>query len=77
MVEIPRHYEVDMGQWQAILGFEGTFNNDMDWEVHYNRGKRTISTYQTGQFSGVRLTGALGPSADLDGDGSPECYSDL
>ena len=76
MVEIPRHYEVDMGQWQAVMAFDGTLGNDMDWEVYYNRGKRTISTYFTGQFSGVRLEGALGPSADLDGDGNPECYSD-
>ncbi|MCH7820788.1 MAG: TonB-dependent receptor [Proteobacteria bacterium] len=76
MVEIPRHYEVDMAQWQTVMSFEGIVN-DMDWEVYYNRGKRTISTYQTGQFSGVRLTGALGPSADLDGDGNPECYTDI
>ena len=76
MVETPRHYQQDLNQWQALFSFEGTMN-DMDWEVYYNRGKRTVGTYQTGQFSGVRLTGALGPSADLDGDGNPECYSDI
>ncbi len=77
MVETPRHYEQDLAQWQANFAFEGTFNENLDWEIFYNRGKRTVATYQTGQFSGVRLTGALGPSADLDGDGNPECYSDI
>ena len=77
MTEIPRHYEVDASQWDAVFSFEGSIGDGMDWEVFYNRGKRSLSTYFTGQFSGVRLTGALGPSADLDGDGNPECYSDL
>ena len=76
MVETPRHYEQDVAQWDAVFSFEGQLGNDMDWEVFYNRGKRTVGTYQTGQFSGVRLTGALGPSQDLDGDGNPECYTD-
>lgn len=75
MVETPRHYEQDVAQWDAIFSFEGT-TGGLDWELFYNRGKRTVGTYQTGQFSGVRLTGALGPSADLDGDGNPECYTD-
>ncbi len=76
MVERPRHYTQDLTQFQATFGFAGTFN-DMDWDLYYNRGKRTLINNDTGQFSGVRLTGALGPSADLDGDGTPECYSDL
>lgn len=76
MLERPRHYTQDLSQFQAVFGFNGTIN-DMDWDVYYNRGKRTIVNNNTGQFSGVRLTGALGPSADLDGDGTPECYSDL
>jgi outer membrane receptor protein involved in Fe transport len=76
MVERPRHYTQDLSQFQAVMGFTGTIN-DMDWDVYYNRGKRTIVNNNTGQFSGVRLTGALGPSADLDGDGNPECYADI
>jgi outer membrane receptor protein involved in Fe transport len=76
MVETPRHYTQDLSQWQASLGFDGTFN-EMDWELYYNRGKRTIVNNNLGQFSGVRLTGALGPSDDLDGDGEPECYSNV
>lgn len=76
MVETPRHYTQDLSQWQAVFGFNGTIN-DMDWDVYYNTGKRTIVNNNLGQFSGVRLTGALGPSADLDGDGTPECYADI
>jgi len=75
MVERPRHYTQDLTQFQSVLGFNGTVN-DMDWDVYYNRGKRTIVNNNTGQFSGVRLTGALGPSQDADGDGVPECYAD-
>ena len=77
MVERPRHYTQDLTQFQATFGFTGTIGDDLDWDVYYNRGKRTVVNNNTGQFSGVRLTGALGPSADTDGDGNPECYSDL
>jgi outer membrane receptor protein involved in Fe transport len=73
MVETPRHYTQDLTQWQTTVGFDGTIN-EMDWEVYYNTGKRTLVNNNLGQFSGVRLTGALGPSADLDMDGNPECY---
>jgi iron complex outermembrane receptor protein len=76
MVETPRHYTQDLSQWQAVFGFNGTIR-DMDWDVYYNTGKRTVVNNNLGQFSGVRLTGALGPSADLDGDGTPECYTDI
>jgi outer membrane receptor protein involved in Fe transport len=77
MLERPRHYTQDLTQFQAVFGFTGQIGDDMEWDVYYNRGKRTIVNNNTGQFSGVRLTGALGPSADTDGDGVPECYSDL
>jgi len=77
MVERPRHFAQDLNQFQSTFGFTGTFGDGLDWDVYYNRGKRTVINNDTGQFSGVRLTGALGPSADLDGDGTPECYSDL
>lgn len=77
MVERPRHFTQDLTQFQATFGLTGTFGDGLEWDVYYNRGKRTIVNNDTGQFSGVRLTGALGPSADLDGDGTPECYSDL
>jgi len=76
MTETPRNFSQDLVQFQSTFGFDGTIN-DMDWEVYYNRGKRTIVNNDQGQFSGVRLTGAMGPSADLDGDGNPECYTDI
>jgi len=75
MVETPRHFSQDVTQYQAVLGFEGTFG-EIDWDVHYNRGFRSLTNTDLGQFSGFRLQNALGPSADLDNDGTPECYGD-
>jgi outer membrane receptor protein involved in Fe transport len=76
MVETPRHFSQDLTQYQAVMGFDGTVN-ELDWDVFYNRGYRSMSNLDLGQFSGVRLTNALGPSADLDADGTPECYGDI
>ncbi len=76
MTETPRHFSQDLTQFQATFGFNGTFN-DMDWDIYYNAGKRDIINNDLGQFSGVRLANAMGPSADLDGDGTPECYGDI
>ncbi len=76
MTETPRHFSQDVTQFQAVFGFNGTIG-DNDWDVYYNSGKRTLVNNDLGQFSGVRLTNAMGPSADLDGDGTPECYTDL
>ncbi len=75
MVETPRHFHQEVNQFQATLGFQGTVN-DLDWDIYYNSGRRNVVSNDTGQFSGVRLTGALGPSQDTDGDGVPECYTD-
>jgi outer membrane receptor protein involved in Fe transport len=76
MVETPRHFSQDLTQYQAVLGFEGTVR-DVDWDVYYNRGYRSLTNTDLGQFSGFRLQNALGPSADLDNDGTPECYGDI
>lgn len=76
MTETPRHFSQDLSQYQSMLGFEGTYN-DLDWELYYNKGYRSLVNNDLGQFSGERLINALGPSADLDGDGSPECYGDI
>ena len=59
-----------------IFKLQGTFS-EVDWEVYYNRGSRQRIDTDYGQFSGARLNNALGPSADLDGDGQPECYDDI
>lgn len=75
MIETNRRFTQDITQLQAVVGLEGTFN-DIDWEVHYNRGYRSRTDVDFGQFSGARLQNALGPSADFDGNGQPECYAD-
>ena len=76
MVETNRRFEQDINQFQANFGLEGTFNN-VDWDVTYSRGHRTRNDTDFGQFNGSLLAQAMGPSADLNGDGSPECYGDV
>ncbi|MFS1523111.1 TonB-dependent receptor domain-containing protein [Microbulbifer sp. 2304DJ12-6] len=76
VVESNRRFEQDIVQVQGVFGFEGTFN-DYDWQISYNRGYRSRTDIDMGQFVGANLQNALGPSADLDGDGTPECYSDI
>lgn len=77
MSETNRRFEQDVDQWQGVFGLTGTLGNDMDWEATYNKGYRSRTDKDSGQFFGTFLANALGPSADLDGDGTPECYSDL
>lgn len=76
MVETNRRFEQDINQFQANMGLQGTFN-DVDWDVTYGRGHRTRNDIDFGQFNGALLANAMGPSADLNGDGTPECYGDV
>ena len=76
MVETNRRFEQDVTQYQANFGLQGTFR-ELDWDVYYGRGHRNRTDNDFGQFSGARLNEAMGPSADLDGDGTPECYGDV
>lgn len=76
ILEVPRRFTQDITQYQAVAGLSGTFN-DLDWDASYNRGYRSRSDRDFGQWSGPRLEAGLGPSADLDGDGAPECYRDV
>ena len=76
MVETTRRFEQDINQFQANLGLEGSFN-EIDWELTFSKGHRTRSDQDFGQFNGARLIQAMGPSADLDGNGTPECYTDI
>ena len=77
MIETDRRFEQDVQQYQFVAGLEGSFN-ELDWEVFYNAGYRSRIDHDFGQFSGVRLDNAMGPSADLLGnDGQPECYTDI
>jgi len=76
MFEQPRRFTEDVTQYQFVAGFEGTFR-DMDWDVFLNKGYRAEESQDFGQYTGARMGLALGPSADLDGDGIPECYGDV
>jgi len=76
MIETNRRFEQSITQYQWTAGLEGSFS-DMDWEVYINEGHRSNVSRDFGQFAGSRLSNAMGPSADLDGDGQPECYADI
>jgi outer membrane receptor protein involved in Fe transport len=76
MFEQPRRFEQEITQYQFMAGLEGDFN-DMNWDVFINQGYRSRIDQDFGQYTVGRLAPALGPSADLDGDGQPECYGDI
>ena len=76
MIETTRGFNQDVTQIQANLELAGSFS-EIDWDVYYNRGWRDETHNDTGQFFGVNLGQAMGPSMDADGDGQPECYTDL
>lgn len=77
MIETNRRFEQNVTQYQWTMGLEGEIGDDMTWDVFYNEGHRSRVDQDFGQFAGSRLFNALGPSADLDGDGNPECYADI
>lgn len=77
MIETNRRFEQDITQYQWNATLNGELDNDMSWEAYVSEGSRSNSSTDFGQFAGSRLSNALGPSADLDGDGSPECYTDI
>jgi outer membrane receptor protein involved in Fe transport len=88
MTETPRHYHQEVTQYQAVVGFEGELtlgDSELGWDAYYNKGYRSMSSQQLGQFSGQRLQNSLGPSADFrdavgslgSPDGTPECYVDI
>jgi len=76
MIETARRFTQEVTQFQWVAGLEGEIG-DYDWEVFVNQGLRSTSIMNYGQFWGPNLANALGPSADLDGDGRPECYGDI
>lgn len=76
MHEQPRRFTQDITQLQAVFSLSGTVM-DVSWDASYNRGYRSQISRDFGQFAGSRLFNALGPSADLDTDGTPECYTDV
>jgi outer membrane receptor protein involved in Fe transport len=76
MFEQPRRFTQEIQQWQFVAGLEGEIQ-DIDWNIYVNYGARNRSDQDFGQYSGARLAQALGPSADLNGDGVPECYTNI
>jgi len=76
MIETNRRFQQTITQYQWTAGLEGDFKGN-DWNVYINEGHRSRQNRDLGQFSGDRLQKALGPSADLNGDGVPECYQDI
>jgi outer membrane receptor protein involved in Fe transport len=76
MFEQPRRFTQEIVQYQFMFGLEGSFN-DMNWDAFINQGYRSRTDQDFGQYVSARLGPALGPSADMDGDGQPECYGDV
>ena len=79
MVETTRRFEQQIEQTQINLQLDGSelFGTDISWTAYYNYGRRTREDVDYGQFFGPNLSNAMGPSADLNGDGQPECYQDI
>jgi len=78
MIETNRRFEQNITQVQFLANLDGEFEDmGLSWNLYFNEGYRTRKDSDFGQFSGVRLANALGPSADLDNDGQPECYGDV
>ena len=77
MIETNRRFEQTVTQYQWSMALEGEINDDLSWDVFVNEGHRNEANQDFGQFAGSRLFNALGPSADLNGDGAPECYADV
>ena len=76
MVETTRSFDQSIDQLQVNFTLSGELN-DIAWEAYFIRGWRDRTDGDFGQFSGPLLFNAMGPSADLDGDGTPECYGDV
>jgi iron complex outermembrane recepter protein len=73
--ETTRRFEQEINQFQTVFGFEGQIR-DMDWEVSYNKGYRSRTDVDSGQFFGPNLANAMGPSG-LDEDGVLRCFQDI
>jgi iron complex outermembrane receptor protein len=76
MVEGNRTFDQEIVQFQFVFGLEGEFK-DMNWDVYFNQGWRNRTDLDRGQVGGAALNAALGPSADMDDNGIPECYTDI
>jgi iron complex outermembrane recepter protein len=77
MSEQDRSFTQDVTQFQFAASLLGDINEDYNWKLSYNAGWRDQTDKDFGQYSGSKLYNALGPSADLNGDGTPECYRNI
>ncbi len=63
MIEGNREFTQDVNQYQAVFGANGSFENTTwTWDASYNFGFRQTVGEDFGQFTGSRLSNALGPS---------------
>lgn len=74
-----RSFNQDLNQIRLVTGLRGEMPFIPAWEfdTSYQYAQGTQVDTDFGQFVGARLVNALGPSADLNGDGKPECYTDV
>jgi outer membrane receptor protein involved in Fe transport len=77
VVETTRRFTQEITQYQVVTKLDGDVGETMNWEAYYNYGHRSRKDNDYGQFYGPSLVNAMGPSADLDGNGTPECYGDI
>jgi len=73
-----RNWLQDVDTFRTVVGLEGELPGDSgwNWEVYGNYGQTDMTDTNQGRFIRSRVINAIGPSADLDLDGTPECYSD-
>jgi len=76
MIETNRRFEQDVTQFQWLAAVQGAIGN-YHWEIFLNQSQRSAPSTRSQAFWGSAVADALGPSADLDGDGQPECYRDI
>jgi len=78
VVETTRRFEQEVTQMQFSFGATGELGfKDWTYDSFLGMGFRQSDDTDYGQFFGPYLRNALGPSADVDGDGVPECLLDI
>lgn len=77
MLEVgPRIFNQEVHTWRFAAGFEGNLelaNRYVDWDVNYMFTDNNQYDTAFGNLNMQRVEQALGPAADLDGDGDFEC----
>ncbi|TQV70957.1 TonB-dependent receptor [Aliikangiella marina] len=62
MAESARVFKQDVTQFQYVVGLQGYLTETWEYELSYNYGYRHRTDQDSGQYSGERLSLALGPS---------------